>query len=125
MDELRVKIDGKEHALQVEELSHGKLRVHFKGEMYDVETADELPFLSQKKSDKESKKGVVEAPLPGMVSDVRIKSGDKVNKGDVLVTVVAMKMENEIISPKFGIVKDVRIKKNQNVKKGDILLIIE
>lgn len=124
MDELRVRIEGKEHVLNVKELSHGKLQVQFKGETYNVETVEELPFLAKKKAHKVSK-GIVTAPLPGVVTSVKVKQGENVDKGKVLSTIVSMKMENEIIAPKAGIIKNVRVRKDQNVKKEDVLFIIE
>ena len=61
------------------------------------------------------------APLPGTILDVFIKEGDKVNKGDKIVVIEAMKMENEIPSEFSGVVSKVYVKKGDTVD-GDQLI---
>jgi len=125
MDELHILIEGEKHLLKIKELSHGKLRVVFSGKSYDVESVEELPFLSKKKDQKNEGKGIIIAPLPGVVTSVRVKKEIKVKKGDLLATINSMKMENEISAPRNGIVKKVNVKKNQHINKGETLFIIE
>ena len=64
------------------------------------------------------------APMPGTILDIKVKQGDKVKKGDVLMILEAMKMENEIVSPQDGIVATVNITKGSSVNSGDLLLSI-
>ncbi|MEW5952735.1 MAG: biotin/lipoyl-containing protein [Bacillota bacterium] len=68
--------------------------------------------------------GAVVAPMPGNINDVRVKVGDQVSAGSVLVVLEAMKMENEISAPAAGTVKQVYVQKGQTVNGGDILVII-
>lgn len=68
--------------------------------------------------------GSVAAPMPGTVLKVYVSPGDTVAVGDVLLTLEAMKMENEISSPASGTVKDVHVKEGQSVNTGDALLVI-
>lgn len=66
--------------------------------------------------------GNVCAPMPGTINDVRVKTGDSVKKGQVLLILEAMKMENEIVAPTDGTVISVDIEKGQNVNLGDSLV---
>ena len=68
--------------------------------------------------------GNVCAPMPGTINDVRVKTGDSVKKGQVLLILEAMKMENEIISPVDGTIKSVNVEKGQNVNLGDVIVVI-
>ena len=53
------------------------------------------------------------------------KVGDKVRKGDVLLIIEAMKLENEVVSPFDGEIKEILVSKGQNVKAKDVIIIIE
>ena len=68
--------------------------------------------------------GTVCAPMPGTILDVRVKVGDAVKPGDVLLLLEAMKMENELTADKAGTVKEVRVTKGQAVNSGDALVVI-
>lgn len=57
----------------------------------------------------------VEAPMPGKVLSVNVKAGDKVEAGDVLLILEAMKMQNEIMAPEDGTVSDVRVSAGDTV----------
>ncbi len=67
----------------------------------------------------------VKAPLSGTVSSVWVKAGDSVSKNQKLVTIIAMKMENEISAVGSGRVKEIKCAANQNVNKDDTLIIFE
>ncbi|HXY47386.1 MAG TPA: biotin/lipoyl-containing protein [Thermoplasmata archaeon] len=63
-------------------------------------------------------------PMPGRVIDVRVKDGDPVRKGDVLLRLEAMKMVNEVPSPADGIVRGVRVSPGANVRAKEPMLYI-
>lgn len=67
---------------------------------------------------------VISAPMPGTINDVRVKVGDSVKKGQVLVILEAMKMENEIMSSCDGTVKSVNVSKGASVSASDVLVSI-
>ena len=64
----------------------------------------------------------IKAPMPGLILDLKVKSGDEVKKGDVILILEAMKMENILKSPGDGIVKAVKVSLNQSVEKNQVLI---
>jgi biotin carboxyl carrier protein len=64
----------------------------------------------------------IKAPMPGLVLDVRVKKGDKVKKGDPLIILEAMKMENVIIAAHDATIDLVCVEKGQSVEKAEVLL---
>lgn len=66
----------------------------------------------------------VTAPLPGNVLDVKVKPGESVKAGQLLVLIEAMKMENEVFAPADGVVKQILAQKGAMVATGDTLLVI-
>jgi biotin carboxyl carrier protein len=67
----------------------------------------------------------IKAPLPGTIITVLVKSGDKVALGQKLLTMEAMKMENNVLSEKDGVVKVVHVKPGQAVAQSEVLVEIE
>ncbi len=67
----------------------------------------------------------VSAPMPGTVLDVKVSSGDSVSKGQVIMVLEAMKMENDIVAPCDGKVTSVLAKKGDTVNSGDTLATIQ
>jgi glutaconyl-CoA decarboxylase len=65
--------------------------------------------------------GSVTSPLPGKVLSVRAQVGQKVKRGDLLLVIEAMKMENEIFAAAAGTVRKVHVTAGQNVETGDLL----
>ena len=66
----------------------------------------------------------ITAPMPGNILDVKVASGSQVKRGDVLVILEAMKMENEIVAPKDGLVQ-IQTAKGSTVNTGDLLAVIQ
>ncbi|WP_339868662.1 acetyl-CoA carboxylase biotin carboxyl carrier protein subunit [uncultured Algoriphagus sp.] len=64
----------------------------------------------------------IKAPMPGLILDLKVKAGDEVKKGDVVLILEAMKMENILKSPGDGIVKAVKVSLNQSVEKNQVLI---
>lgn len=66
--------------------------------------------------------GDVSSPMPGKVTSIKVNLGDRVKKGDVVLTVEAMKMENEIHAPIDGTVSDIFVKVGDNVNPDECLI---
>ena len=62
--------------------------------------------------------------MPGTILKVNVQNGQAVKEGDLLCVLEAMKMENEIFSPKAGTVAQVATAKGSNVNTGDVLVVI-
>jgi biotin carboxyl carrier protein len=69
--------------------------------------------------------GTIKAAMPGTVMTVKVKVGDAVKKGDVVLTLETMKMENPIKSTKDGKVKEIAVQPGKFVNVGDRLMVIE
>ena len=90
----------------------------------------ETPFSLQRMKVLKSKRGKVEqefikAPMPGKIIDVLVREGVAVLRGEPIVILEAMKMQNEILSPVNGKIVKVLAKANTNVMKDDILVEIK
>lgn len=66
--------------------------------------------------------GFIKSPLPGVILNVHVKEGDAVKVGTKLITLEAMKMENNINADKDGIIKSVKVKTGDSVLEGDVLI---
>lgn len=66
----------------------------------------------------------IRAPMPGLVSNVIAAAGDEVKRGQTIVVLEAMKMENDLTAPRAGVVKSLRVTKGQTVNQGDTLAVI-
>ena len=128
MEELIVRVDGKEYHVFVEETEEGKILVHCEGDVYEVETKKDVEQSAierlHKKQAIEEGKLEITAPLPGIIYEVKVKEGANVKQGQSLFTLMAMKMENDITAPRDGVVKEIKVKKDDNVNKGDVLGIL-
>ncbi len=67
----------------------------------------------------------VKAPMPGLLVSIKVEEGAEVKKGDTLVILEAMKMENALKSPIDGKIKAIKVKAGQNVDKNQVILQFE
>ena len=70
-------------------------------------------------------KSGVKSPLPGVILDIKVKVGDTVSKGQTVIILEAMKMENNINADKDGTVTAINVNKGDSVLEGNDLIIIE
>lgn len=64
----------------------------------------------------------IKAPMPGLILDIKVKVGDSIKKGDPLLVLEAMKMENIIKSASDGEVKSISVNKGESVEKNQVLI---
>lgn len=67
----------------------------------------------------------IRTAMPGKVVRILVETGSAIEKGDGVLVVEAMKMQNELKSPKAGIVKEIRVEEGSTVSAGDVLAVIE
>lgn len=92
---------------------------------YSVSVKDSLDLMLARlgmESVGQSGEKDVKAPMPGLILDVLVEKGQEVKKGDHLLILEAMKMENVIKCPADGVVNDLQASKGESVEKGKILL---
>ena len=112
-----------------------KIKVNGKTYRVELEAIEETNSAPAKETKKEEPKKVaapqsndaqqVLSPIQGAVVNVKVKPGDKVKKGDVLLIIEAMKLENEVPSPFDGEVVEVLVAKGQNVAAKDVIVTIK
>jgi biotin carboxyl carrier protein len=85
----------------------------------------EVAQLSAETENSSGSEKEVKAPLPGIIIDVFVSEGQKINVGDTLVVIEAMKMENEIPSEYSGTVEKIFVKKGDTVEGDQILMLIK
>lgn len=147
MKEFKFKINGAEYKCAVEELEAGKTNVTVNGKVYTVETeapkkveaaapkaapapapAPAAPAAPKAEAPKPAAPvagGVqVKSPLPGSVIKVLVSEGQAVKRGDTLLTLESMKMENAIMAEADGTVKQIAVTPGQNVMQDDLLIVL-
>lgn len=149
MKEFTFKINGAEYKCAVEEIEAGLTNVTVNGKTYQVETeksaapapkpvakpaaapapkpaaAPAAPKAEAPKPAAAPAAGLqVKSPLPGSVIKVLVSEGQAVKKGDTLLTLESMKMENAIMAEQDGTVKQIAVTPGQNVMQDDLLIVL-
>jgi len=133
-----IKIGDKTYKIKLPELSREKpFQIKTEEAIFNAEiktpsirrasnTFETTPLASIKKTtvQKQIVEGAVTAPMTGKIISVKVKKGDKVEMGQVLCIIEAMKMENEINAPKAGIIQEVNVAAGASVSEGEVLFII-
>lgn len=109
-----------------------KYRVNVNGSLYEVEIEEmqapatmSAPTAAPAPAPVAAGAGTqVKTPMPGTILDVRVQNGAKVKKGDVLVILEAMKMENEIQAPCDGTVTSMSVRKGDSVETQALICTI-
>lgn len=95
------------------------------GNKYEVELKDKFDLLLEKlgmDTVASAQLNDIKAPMPGLIFEVHVSEGDEVKKGDPIMILEAMKMENVIKASGDGVVKSVRVKKGDSVEKNQVLV---
>lgn len=123
-------LDGKSYTAIVEktDLVNKEVTVRVNGQLFKTTIKEPIDLLltnmgldlaAMKKAEP------VKAPMPGMVLRVLVKAGQQVNKGDGLLVLEAMKMENMLKASGAGVVKNIKVEERTAVEKGAILIEME
>ena len=120
-------IDGKSYESYVYETEEG-WQVLTRGRQYNLTIEDER----EKRLRAAAGGGVAEsgefhlkAPMPGLVVAIPVNEGDKVEKGQVILILESMKMQNELKSPKSGTVGRIRVKQGEKVEQRQALMSVQ
>lgn len=129
MKMFRVVVNGNEYQVGIEELQK---------EIPAPATGVKTPPAPQAEKPKEIRRsepvkpaasndpgGNIVAPMPGTILRVDVSTGDAVVKGQTILILEAMKMENEILASTDGVVKQLNVSQGASVNPGDILVVIE
>ena len=149
MKKYQYKVQGVDYDVEIEEVEGNIAKVNVNGIPFEVELKQPInPTSSLNKVKVEAPKPVAKAPaaapaaapaptpapagagtaikspLPGTITDVKVNVGDKVNAGDVVLVLEAMKMQNNIESETTGTVTSITVKPGDSVMEGSVLLTI-
>jgi biotin carboxyl carrier protein len=123
MKRFNITVNGKAYDVAVEEITDGSAPVVATPVATAPKTAPApAPAPAQAPAGEGEK---VTAPMPGNILDVKVSVGDSVTKGQVLMVLEAMKMENEIVAPCDGKVTSVTVKKGDTVNSSDTLATVQ
>lgn len=117
MKRFSVTVNGKAYDVAVEELGAGAAPVAAAPAAAPAPTPAAAPAPAAAAGAGEK----VSAPMPGTILDVKASNGQSVSKGDVIMVLEAMKMENDIVAPCDGTVTSILVKKGDSVQSGDTL----
>ncbi len=122
-----VILDGKSYESFISESDEG-WQVLMRGKQYQITVEDER----EKRLRAAAGGGVAEggefnlkAPMPGLVVAIPVSEGQEIKKGQVLIILESMKMQNELKSPKDGIVERIRVKAGESVEQKQALLSVK
>lgn len=119
MKKFFIKVNGNQYEVEVEEIKTEGAQPT--GKAKPPMTSAPKPAA---KTDSEIPAGAatISAPMPGTILKVNVNVGDAVKKGQVLLILEAMKMENEIVAPGDGKVASVNVEKGSSVNAGEVLI---
>lgn len=137
MKQYKYKINGNLYNVTVNDVEDNIARVEVNGIPFNVEMEKkpkaEMPKPVARPAVKPiakpaapaSTQSAIKSPLPGVILDIKVKEGDVIKKGQVVLILEAMKMENSISADRDGKVAAIKVGKGESVLEGNDLIIIE
>ena len=108
------------------EVSPDAVAVAIRGEKFEIGAIDERRKKLRAAAGQEAaSEGAIRSPMPGKVVKILAAKGASVKRGDGVIVVEAMKMENQLTAPRDGVVKEIHIAEGQAVEAGALLVTIE
>jgi glutaconyl-CoA/methylmalonyl-CoA decarboxylase subunit gamma len=124
MGQVALLADGRSFGVSIEGDEHAAA-VTIAGHLYDVEIEDERERAAHAAAREASKGGgIVQSVMPGIVVKILVREGDSVEKGQPLLLLEAMKMQNEIAALTPGVVKTLHVREREAVASGAKLVTI-
>jgi len=120
-----VLLHDRSYELRVTPMPDGSLKIQSATVDFAAHIVDPREWQGRHAASQAEGRQVIAAPMPGKVVRVLVALGEKVEAGQGLVVVEAMKMQNEIRSPKSGIVEKIAAVEGQAVNSGDVLLWVD
>ena len=103
------------------DLISGTCTISIDGQVKEIRIVREIDVMIEKmglNASHAKKQSIVYAPMPGMVTNIKVAEGDHVDKGTPLIILEAMKMENVISAPHEAVIKKIRVTMGQAVERG-------
>ena len=118
MRKFKVTVNGETYLVEVEEIRDETQKIKAVRPVRVEKASSIEPLRTQNLAFP----GHITAPLPGVISDLNVTVGAKVEAGDILLVLEAMKMENEIYASTAGFIEEVCVEVGQQVGRGDLLV---
>lgn len=122
----QLMLNNKNYTIKLlDKTGHKSFKVQINSRVYNIELKDHLDLMVDRLGLTKvaaQKINEIKAPMPGLVIDVLVKEGQSIQKGDSLVILEAMKMENVIKAAGDGIIEVINVGKGQAVEKNQVLL---
>lgn len=134
MKKYKFKIHGQPFEVDIKAFDYDKATVEVNGTKFEVDIERKkrsVPAIINRapiatstpvKQQVKAAPGAVVAPLPGSIFKLNVKEGDAVKRGDTVLIMEAMKMENNVLAEADGTVKKVMVKEGDSVLQGDALV---
>jgi biotin carboxyl carrier protein len=120
-----ILLDGQNFEFSVIQAANGKMKLQTGAQEFIAEVIDPRAWSGRRHGHVEAEgRQQILAPMPGKVVRILVKAGDRVEAGQGLLVVEAMKMQNEVRSPKSGTVETVLAKEGQPVNAGETLCVV-
>ncbi len=119
MNKYKIKVNGKEYEVEVEQIGGDPVVTSATPKSAPVVAAPAVKAAPKAQGTVGSLK--VSSPMPGTILGVKVAVGDTVEKGQTLLILEAMKMENEIAAPEAGTVSSVNVETGASVESGQLL----
>lgn len=120
----KYKINGNNYEVEVKSYTGDNAEVNVNGVTYKVEIVEDKPveITPVAVSHSLTSDRTVEAPLPGIITAIKVKAGDSIRAGQVVAVLEAMKMENEILAECNGTVSSVNVAPGESVLEGEAIV---
>ena len=136
MEKFRITVEGQSYRIEIDDPQGSPMTIRVDGEAFTVDVqpledggppaaAPEPPAAPAPIAIEEVGQGRMTAPMPGKILDVAVQIGDRVQRGQVLCALEAMKMKSPIRAPRTGTISQVQVAEGQTVEHGDLLFVVD